>query len=234
LVIRWPQAVPAPAAREMSRRLFDHRLPATWSLEQLSQIEALASWGAMRSGADAALHVGVAADVPRNIIDEAAAGEMARRLVQLRSSGMAVEVVHGSPELTGNGWPRTLRTLGVRGIVVDGRRRQPTARALPFGVWQFVPQAVLPQQLRWWQRVRGRTSPLAAAQRGLPALATIELAELGSLGSRAWREAGRTLVEAAEARASGLINVVGMSELTARFTQAHAIRPQRSILRTAA
>ncbi len=233
LVIKWPQRVPAPAAREVARRLVALPAPATWAVDQVSQVEALASWGAARTGAEAALLVSADAELASDHGQDGASRELARRLELLRSTGMGVEVVHAGLELVGGHWPRTLRGLGVHGVVVDAHRESGLARALPFGVWQFTPQATAPQARSWWSWLRGRR-PLAASGHAAPAIVSVDLSRVGAPGSRTWREMEQAVDQAADAVAAGLLAMVTVGELAGRLASANAPRPQRSILRTAA
>ena len=125
-----------------------HGIPATWAVDQASQVETLASWGAARNDAEAALLVTPGREIESATGDEAASREFARRLELLRVGGLRVDIVQGGRELLAGHWPRTLRALGVHGVVVEGAARPASARALPFGVWQFTPQATAPRVRR--------------------------------------------------------------------------------------
>ncbi len=231
VIVQWPHRVPLAAAREMSRRLVDQRIPATWSVDQISQIEALASWGAVRSGADAALLL----DAPTSESqDERTAGhELARRLVLLRSTGMSVEIIQARPDMVGGSWPRTLRAQGVLGVVVGAGRDTMPARALPFGVWQFTPHATVPRMARWTDMLRRRPPLLAAASKS-PALVNIDLAQAGMPESQPWRQAELAIDQIIQAANDGLAKLETLGQITSRLSQANAARPQRSILRAAA
>ncbi len=230
LVIKWPQAASPAAARETARRLAAGRTPATWSLDQASQVQSLASWGALRDMSEAALIVPTATGAT-TASDNAAAGEVSRRLELLRFAGVNVDLVHGGAELSQNHWPRTLRALGIHGVVVDAAPAA-SARALPFGVWLFTPDAIVPRVRRWTDWL-SRRQPLFAGKKATPVMATIDLARVGAPGSRSWREMELAVEQAAEARSAGTITLAPMGELTAQFVQSGTARPQRSILRAA-
>lgn len=229
LVIHWPQSAAPAAAREVAARLTARGVSATWSIDQASQVEMLASWGVGRHGADTALIVEPAT---LQSAPEAAASELARRLELLRSSGANVEMAYAGPELIGDSWPRTLRALGLRGVVAAQAGQPAAARALPFGVWHFTPVARAPRVRRWSDWFRARR-PLFAAAPAAPAVVTIELGRVAAAGSRSWREMEASLDEAVESHLAGTVGLVTMHELAAQLTQASAPRPQRSILRAA-
>ena len=111
LVILWPQTVPMAAARDAAQRLTASRVPATWCVDQASQIQAIASWSASRSALHTALIVSPAA---ANLTSQQdASQEVSRRLELLRESGVAVDIVCGGAELAGGHWPRH--------FAIDGR-----------------------------------------------------------------------------------------------------------------
>ncbi|HYO26397.1 MAG TPA: hypothetical protein VEQ85_15760 [Lacipirellulaceae bacterium] len=225
-VVKWPLAMAAAAARELARRLQAHQTPATWSVDQASQVGERAAWSGRRD-VDAALLLaaGTAAD------EQSAAAELGRRLELLRSAGTPVHLVHGNAAMTAGHWPRTLRAMGVHGVVVDGEARG-SARALPFGVWQFAAHSSVPRRRRWFDLVRRGRALIAATAAG-PAVVTIDLARLGAVAGREWRQVDAALAEAADARNSGTVALATLGQVTAQFTHAGAPRPQRSILRAA-
>ncbi|HMO86346.1 MAG TPA: hypothetical protein PKC18_15645 [Lacipirellulaceae bacterium] len=231
LVVNWPHRVPAPPAREMARLLAAARLPATWSLDQTTQIEALASWGALRGpGAEAALLAEGRPIAHEDLAHDGAAREITRRLELLRGSGLSVDVVQCGPEMASGAWPRTLRALGIRGAIVDGSGM---TRALPFGVWLFAPQTSLPRARSWRSWLQRRPPPFRAAKRG-PALAIIDLAAAGAVGSRRWREVEQTVADAAEIHHANHVALTTVGQIAHGLAQANQPRPQRSVLRTAA
>jgi hypothetical protein len=229
LIVVWPLSVPAPAARQATRRLVEARVRCTWALDQASQVESLASWGAIRAGADAALR---AAD-GQELLGDGGSGELARRLEIVRATGLRVDVVLAGAAMAAGQWPRMLRALGVHGLVVDGVRPEGVTRALPFGVWQFSPHSAAPRARGWASWLRGRRPLLAPAAKG-PSVITLDLARVGAAGSRAWRDVESTIEEVLVAITRGAATPATVSELAAQLTQANSPRPQRSILRTAA
>lgn len=233
LVIKWPQSVPAPPAREVAKRLLAAHVRTTWSVDQASQVEALASWGATREGADAALLVTAHSAPARDAAQGDATRELGRRLELLRAMGLPVDVLQAGPELVAGAWPRTLRALGVHGVVVESVSQPGLVRALPFGVWQFTPQATAPRARSWFNWLRPRRPLFATTQRG-PLVIAVDLARAAALGPSGWREAEQAIEQAAETRERGVVALVTVGELAGRFAHSNAARPQRSILRAAA
>jgi hypothetical protein len=229
LVVKWPQGVSEFIARGIARRLSASQTPATWAVDQASQLKSLASWNA--GGIDEAALI-VPAPADRSATGPATpATEIARRLDLLRGTGAAVDLVHAAGDLTQGHWPRTLRALAVHGVVVDGAPADGSARALPFGVWQFTPQAIVPH-VRGWFAWLSRRRPVFVGGSNLPAVATLDLSRVAG-DKRAQHEVEQAMEQAAEAARSGAIRLLTMGELTARYTSASASRPQRSILRAA-
>jgi hypothetical protein len=229
LVVKWPQGVGELIARDVARRLSASQTPATWAVDQASQLKSLASWNAGRID-EAALIVPAPAD--RSASGPATpATEIARRLDLLRGAGAAVELVHADADLTQGHWPRSLRALAIHGVVVDGMPTDGSARALPFGVWQFAPQAIVPRTRGWFSWL-SRRRPVFLGGSNLPAVATLDLAQLAG-DARAQREVHQAVDQAAEAARNGAIRLITMGELAAHYTSARASRPQRSILRAA-
>lgn len=231
IVLTWSRSAAPATVREVARRVVGLAAPATWALEQASQVESLVGWGLSQRELDVALIAeGVEADLARPT-DDAAARELARRIDVLRDSGSGVSVLQASPALAAGAWPRQLRALGIRGIVVASRGAA-APHALPFGVWNFAPHAALPRPRRWFDWLRGR-QPLLDSRVPGPAIVTIDLARVDEAASRTGREIATALDEVTAARREGEIALTTLGELSARLSEASAPRPQRSILRAA-
>jgi hypothetical protein len=71
------------------------------------------------------------------------------------------------------------------------------------------------------------------AQRSMVHL-VIDAARLVARGSGAWRVLEGVLRYSSGRRAQGLLDVIGLREMTARLTAQYQARPSRSILRSAA
>jgi len=54
------------------------------------------------------------------------------------------------------------------------------------------------------------------------------------MGPRAWQKCDAELAELDEARARGAVAVATVAEIAVALAEAHAVKPQRSILRAAA
>jgi hypothetical protein len=230
LVIKWPQGVSEFIARDVARRLSKSQTPATWAVDQASQVRSLAAWNVGGHVDEAALIVPAPAD--RSATGPATpATEIARRLDLLRGTGARVDLVHAAGDLTQGHWPRTLRALAVHGVVIDGAPADGSARALPFGVWQFTPRLIVPQ-VRGWFAWLSRRHPVFVGGSNLPAIATLDLSRVEG-DKRGQREVEQAVEQASEAARGGSIRLLTMGELTARYTSASASRPQRSILRAA-
>jgi hypothetical protein len=231
IVFSWSRNAAPATVREVARRIVGLGAPATWALEQASQIESLVESGLSRRDLDVAMIAeGADADSVRST-DDAVARELARRLDVLRDSGSEVSVIQASSALATGAWPRLLRALGIRGIVVASQGAA-APHALPFGVWNFAPHSVLPRPRRWFDWLRGR-QPLIAAHIPGSAIVTIDLGRAGEMASRTGREIASALDEVAAAHRDGAIALTTLGELTARLSEASAPRPQRSILRAA-
>jgi len=231
IVISWSHNAAQPAVREVARRVTGLGVPATWALEQASQVGLLAGWGVSRSALDVALLADAVDSDPARPADESGARELARRLDVLRDSGSEVSVLRGAPELATGAWPRILRALGIRGIVVASEGAA-APHALPFGVWHYAPHATLPRPRRWFSWLRRRPALIAPHISG-PAVVALDIARMGAAGSRAWKEGDQALAEAAAAHRDGAIALTTLGDLTSRLSEASAPRPQRSILRAA-
>lgn len=226
VVVKWPRSVEQSAAREVLGQLDAARIVATWAVDQATQIESLGAWGAIRKGAEAALLA------PTESADDAGR-ELTRRLELLRATGVDVDTVHARPELTAGAWPRTLRALGIHGVVVADAGQPGHVRALPFGVWNFAPQAITPAKRGLLSWLRPRRSPFVGVTTAA-VVVTVDLERSAAAGARGARETGRVIEQAAAAEAEGAIALATVSQLARQFAQANEPRPQRSILRAAA
>lgn len=227
IVVKWPRSVEQATAREVLQQLDAARIIATWAVDQATQIEAIATWGAIRNGAETALLAS------GESATEDAGREFARRLELLRATGVDVDTVHTRSELTVGAWPRTLRALGIHGVVLEAAGQPGHVRALPFGVWNFAPQATTPAKRGLLSWLRPRRSPFVGAS-SAAVVVTIDLERSAAAGSRGAHETGRLIEQAVAAQAEGAIALSTVSQLARQFAQANEPRPQRSILRAAA
>jgi hypothetical protein len=231
IVVTWSHSAESSAVREVARRIVRLGIPTTWALQQASQIESLAGWGVSRRTLDVALSAEVAETIASPQGDDAVARELTRRVGLLRDAGSEVSVVQATATFATGVWPRLLRAMGVRGLVVSSP--VPAApHALPFGVWHYTPHAALPRPSGWFSWIR-RRPPLIASYIPGPAVITLDAARMAAPGSRPWQEGERALDDAAAAQSDGDVALTTLAELTARLSEANATRPQRSILRAA-
>jgi hypothetical protein len=233
LVVKWPAAVTNEMViRQVIRRLVDARLPATWSVEDAAQAESLHFWGAMRVGGDAALLVET--DAVATARGQQAAQwcrRVSNRLKQIRSVGVDAETLHVGAAVAKTLNPQSLGGAGVSAVVADVAG--PAVRPLPLGMWQFAPRDVLPVQRRWWQLYSRSVRLIPGEASQSPAVASIDLARLAAMGPRAWHACDVELASVAEAQKRGAVAVRTVAENAAALAEAHAIKPQRSILRAA-
>jgi hypothetical protein len=234
LVVKWPAAVTNEMViRQVIRRLVDARLPATWSVEDAAQAESLHFWGAMRVGGDAALLVEADA-IPAARGQHAA--QWSRRVVnrfkQIRSVGVAAETLHVGAAVAKSLHPQSLGGAAISAVVADVT--DPAVRPLPLGMWQFTPRTALPVERRWWQLFRRSAGLIPGDLSQSPAVASIDLSRLAAMGPRAWHTCDAELASVAEAQKRGALAVQTVAEIAAALAIAHAVKPQRSILRSAA
>ena len=239
LVVKWPHhAALAPMAQQLMKQLTEHRLAATWAIEQPAQAERLRA-GQRRHDVDAALLVGAATAALAAKPSESAdfSYEIRCSLDELRGAGLEVSAVQIGRELARGVHERRLRELGVRAVIVDGMGQAPSAaapRALPFGMWQLSPRVSVPI-LTTWRRFFSRAQRVHLEPiDGAPMVASIDLGRIGSPTSRGWRAVERLIRQVADARQRNAVTVATVAEVTAGLAQGNAARPQRSILRAAA
>jgi hypothetical protein len=233
LVVKWPAAVTNEMViRQVIRRLVDARLPATWSVEDAAQAESLHFWGAMRVGGDAALLVD--ADALTTARGQQAVQwnrRVSNRLKQIRSVGLGAETLHVGAAVAKALNPQSLGGAGIRAVVADVA--PPLVRPLPLGMWQFAPNVALPVQRRWWQLFRRSVTLIPEESSPSPAMASIDVSRLAPLGPRAWHSCDAELARVVEAQKRGALVVCTVAEIAAILAEAHAVKPQRSILRAA-
>jgi len=128
--------------------------------------------------------------------------------------------------------PQSLGAAGIRAVVADVAG--PAVRSLPLGMWQFAPRVAMPVVDRWWNMFRRKTRLVPDEQGPSHAVATIDLSRLADMGPRAWQKCDAELAELDEARARGAVAVATVAEIAVALAEAHAVKPQRSILRAAA
>jgi hypothetical protein len=217
--------------RPIQRRLLDARLPATWSIAEVAQAQSLQWWGAARFGGDAALLVDD--QPPADARGHQAAQRVRRlrtRLDQIRASGISAAALHVAGDVAKTVNPQSLGPAAVQAIITDGGG---ALRSLPLGMWQFAPRAVAPSTERWLMLFRRKIQWMPPAGGDAPSVVAIDLQRMAAGRARALRECEALVGSVAEAQTQGAVAVVALAELASQLSSAHAVKPQRSILRAA-
>lgn len=222
-------------AQELVRRMVQRRLVATWAIEAPGQAKSLAAWTRTIGAYDLALLCQPEANPGRaKVASDGFSQSLGRRVSSFLAAGIEVRTIHLAAAEPRIDCHRALHAMGIRAVVVEGAKKFQAVRALPFGLWQFAPQIIVPAVNRWL-RWLGRSSRKAidGVQPGVN-LASIDLARLDARGALGWREADRLLQQLEEARRQGALDVTTVTAVANQLAETSAARPQRSILRAAA
>jgi hypothetical protein len=212
--------------QQLVRRLSDRRLSATWAVEEPAQVASLRSANHRGQPIDLALLISDASS-PIESID--------RGLTRFRAAGEEITAIHVGAELPRGSAERRLRQAGVQAIVGPSvRGESSTITALPFGLWKFGPHISAPAPRCWFGLLGRPTGNISDLVGAAPAVACIDLARAGSVGSRGWRAIEQLVEQAAEASARGSVRIETIASIAAELSETVAARPQRSILRMAA
>ena len=127
---------------------------------------------------------------------------------------------------------------GVRAILANDSTASDatSSRPLPCGLWQLVPS------LRWPKRRLSRWLPsrstsirdLLAAGTGGSILVNVEPAALQRVSARGLQNIEKLLREVSWSASRGQLQISAVSEIVADLASKREVKPQRSILRTAA
>jgi hypothetical protein len=229
LVICWPKQIPAePLPKQLLRQFSEGRLAATWAIEAPSQAYSL-----MARGTDGNL---IEAAVMVAITEPARAAEAVYEgLGRFDAAGLAAAAVQVGASLPRASVERRLRQSGVRAIIVNNAAGKSTCiRPLPFGVWEFQPHLSAPRRRRWLSGLMRNSRRFIDGEDASPLAAIIDLARVGSLNSRSWREVEELVDQTAEACHAGFARAATIADLAAEMADYSAARPQRSILKIAA
>jgi hypothetical protein len=151
------------------------------------------------------------------------------------AAGLAAAAVHVGANLPRATVERRLRQSGVRAIIINNAAgKSTTIRPLPFGIWEFQPHLSAPKRRHWLSRIIGNARWLMDAEDASPSAAGIDLARVGSLNSRSWRDVEQLVDQTAKACRAGFARAATIADLAAELADHSAARPQRSILKTAA
>lgn len=224
LVVRWPRVLtPEAGPAQLLRRLVEDHLPATWGVEAIEQAKVL----------DAAIHLIESAILIPKLSVATASDVIADGLHRFTAAGHEVATLCIDAELPRGQVERQLAQQGVQTIIAESAASDSRAVCpLPFGIWQLVPQGKLPSHWRWFRRLGGLSQDFFSAAAG-PTIASIDLAAIGSIDGRGWREMEKAIDQAATASDQGVIQLTTVTELAAELSRQNAPKPQRSILRAA-
>ena len=222
ILVRWVKSDSASLAEQFARTLSKAGIRATWAVAGPAQAQALRAKVGVKPGCEIAVFID---DSP---VDAAA---MSRRLQSFDAADQDVAAIEVASHLPRGSFERQLCQSGVRAIISRDRGgKAAMARPLPFGVWAFTPQIVLPARRGWLSFFSGRKR-LLTPQENTPSLAVIDLSRVVAKHVHRMDE---YVAEVAALAANGKARIASIGELTAEYSQQTAARPQRSILRAAA
>lgn len=219
--------------------LHKHQLPATWAFAEPGAplAERLSRSGC---GHEIAL-LGDASWVGRSAGRGRFAHQLAERLHRASEAGVAVSSLAVNGAALGD-----QADLAIKHGITAVRQAPPDAklataapgRSLQGGVWNFPVGMALPGPSCWLLGGGGGGRARAAIDQVIAQRSTVHLvidaARLVARGSGAWRVLEGVLRYSSGRRAQGLLDVIGLREMTARLTAQYQARPSRSILRSAA
>jgi hypothetical protein len=225
IIVSWRKTVPATLAQRLFDKLLDAGLSATWAIESPAQVESL------KAPRRAGVVVEAALLAPPDTGDLGKSLE--QDLASFRRANQPIAAIKAGISLPRGAYERQLCQAGAKAIVsspVAGRSS--AVRPLPLGIWEFRPHICAPTARHWLRPFGRRASCLVDAAAPSPALASIDLSEIGS--SRHWRDVERLVHGAAASCQRGAARSLTVAELAGELSEATAVRPQRSILRMAA
>jgi hypothetical protein len=159
---------------------------------------------------------------------------ISQRLKAFATANQEVLAIEVPSHLPRGSFERQLCQSGVRAVVArNGVGKGAMARPLPFGIWAFTPQIVLPERRHWLSFLTGKKRSLRIGG-DAPALAVIDLDRVLVSQVRAVRVIEQYVACASELAADGRVLIATIGDLTRGYSQQTSARPQRSILRTAA
>jgi len=223
--------------RHLMHLFHGHRVAASWAVTNVSQARVLRDSSPGTSAADFALMVDDnwgASDVSSSRFGN----ELGSRLVGLKNSvGAAPMLVVGDL-----GALRSRMTLladqGVRAIISNDHSASDasSSRPLPCGLWQLVPSLHWPKRRlsRWLPSRSTSVKDLLAADTRGSILVNVEAAALERVSARGLRSIEKLLREVSWSASRGQMQISAVSEIVADLVSEREVKPQRSILRTAA
>ena len=216
-----------------------HRLPATWVVADLECAKLLsAQHSASSFETEIAIPVEGAwseADTPPSSFRR----QLAERCAAIRAAANSeIGLVAGDP--------RTLRSRAalfaeqdIRGILsLEQDSSAKSSRPLPCGMWQLEMHFQIPQVRRlsqWFSGRRISTKQLVAAGRERSTtLIGIDTGKLGTSNARSLRSFEKLLREVSWAASRNQLTVTTVGEVVNELASQRAVKPQQSILRSAA
>lgn len=131
-----------------------------------------------------------------------------------------------------------LESLGITAVVSHSVSKAAYPRSWPCGLWQLAPTVKLPARRGFWQKLSGGVATprklvtkLTSSQ---TAIVSIELPALTNAGARGLRSVEHFLAELTGAASRRQLQLGSLKQIVSDLNQQRAIKPQRSILRSAA
>jgi hypothetical protein len=211
-------------------QLGDLGLSATWVIDEARQVNRLGHGPLATTAQEVALTAN--ARTPQRLRSELSN----RQAAVEAASGHVVSVIAGDPQQL-RAHAGLLADLGIRAVV----SQSPAAavakppRQVPCGLWQLEASVSLPQQRRRWSLLPLRRLTIAQLlsmkSERRPIIVAIDAAQLSA---RELHHCQRLLQDIAAATHRQAFKVATVSNVVAQLASEHEVKPQRSILRSAA
>jgi hypothetical protein len=214
-----------------------HRVAATWAVADASQTRLLRDSSSNSTMNEIALTVD-ASWAASQVSQSRFGNELGSRLAGLtKSTGAAPTLVVGDLQAMR---PR-MTTLSQHSVGAIFSNTLPLAdakgsRPLPCGLWQLNPTVRWPKRRlsRWLPSRSTSIKDLCASASEGAVLVSIESAELERVSARSLQNIEKLLRELSWSASRGQMQIATVSEIVADLVSQREVRPQRSILRTAA
>jgi len=215
-----------------------HRLPATWTVDSPERV------GQLQKQLTSPGKVEVALKIDRHWLSPLASHSQFRAALSSRISaltavsGTSTHLVVGDPQLL-RSRVSILAEQGVTGIFSERQDCSTPAklRPLPCGLWQLEPSFCIPPKrslINFLARRCPSTKQILAAMGANTTLVMVQSAELGRAGARALQGLEKLLREISWASSRDQLIVSTVGETIAELADQRAVKPQQSILRSAA
>ncbi len=211
-----------------------HRLPATWAVDNAERASLLQTHQSAAAKIEFALKIDPQWCSPTPTRSKFRT-ELSSRILGLQAvCGTTTHLVVGDPQLL-RSRAAALAELGIGGILSEEPTDLP--RPLPCGLWQLGSGLRIPQKRRltsFLTRRRPSAKQLMAANTTATTLVVVDSFELERAQARTLQSFERLLLEVSWAASRNQLVVSTVSEVLADLANQRAVKPQRSILRTAA